>query len=254
MTSGNSSARRIRRTSPAIDAGRRADVERLWNRCRATARKVPPAPSPARPTRSTPADHDPGLQYSPNISCAANDIPMNPSTFDPAPARLQLRSSDTSGRHAQFPTNGQACPAFFRPNTGTDMINMSDNWSAHVVPTLLAQPNVTVLITWARAWKVRASTSPAAGGRRRHAGLDRRHALRPLQPRGRPYKYFGLAWPPAWADGDASANPGLGGVPSNPSNNTQPSFASRIRSVDLVPVQDRQRTLRRLTARTKPRC
>ena len=30
------------------------------------------------------ADHDPGLQYSPNISCAANDVPMNASTFDPA--------------------------------------------------------------------------------------------------------------------------------------------------------------------------
>ena len=47
-----------------------------------------------------------------------------------------------------FPTSRQACPAFFGPNTGTDIINMSDNWLAHVIPTLLAQPNVTVLITW----------------------------------------------------------------------------------------------------------
>jgi len=47
-----------------------------------------------------------------------------------------------------LPTNGQACPAYFGTNPGTSQINIGDNWLATVVPSLLAQPNVTVLITW----------------------------------------------------------------------------------------------------------
>ena len=77
-----------------------------------------------------------------------------------------------------FPTSGQACPAFFGPNTGTDIINMSDNWLAHVVPTLLAQPNVTVLITLDEGVEGQGEhIATLLVGRRRHAGLDRRHAL-----------------------------------------------------------------------------
>ena len=43
---------------------------------------------------------------------------------------------------------GQTCPAFFGPNSGTSPTNMADNWMSQVIPSLLAQPNVTVLLTW----------------------------------------------------------------------------------------------------------
>ena len=74
---------------------------------------------------------------------------MNASTFDPAhlPDFSYVVPNECDDMHT-LPTSGQACPAYYGSNTGTDMINMSDNWLAHVVPTLLAQPNVTVLITW----------------------------------------------------------------------------------------------------------
>jgi hypothetical protein len=47
-----------------------------------------------------------------------------------------------------LPGGGQACPAYFGSNTGSNLITMGDNWLATVVPQLLAQPGVTVLITW----------------------------------------------------------------------------------------------------------
>jgi hypothetical protein len=95
------------------------------------------------------ADHDPDYQYRAATSCAANDVPMTASTFNPAslPDLSYVVPNECNDMHT-LPAGGQACPAYFGANPGTSVINMGDNWLATVVPPLLAQPNVTVLITW----------------------------------------------------------------------------------------------------------
>jgi len=95
------------------------------------------------------ADHDPAYSYRTNTTCSTNDVPMTSGTFDPAslPDLSYVVPNQCDDMHT-LPTNGQACPAYFGSNPGTSVINMSDNWLAHVVPSLLQQPNVTVLITW----------------------------------------------------------------------------------------------------------
>jgi hypothetical protein len=95
------------------------------------------------------ADHDPDYQYRSSTSCAANDVPMTSSTFNPAnlPDLSYVVPNECDDMHT-LPGSGQACPAYFGSNPGTSLVNMGDNWLASVVPSLLAQPNVTVLITW----------------------------------------------------------------------------------------------------------
>ena len=95
------------------------------------------------------ADHDPAYSYRSAITCSANDVPMTTSTFNPAslPSLSYVVPNQCDDMHT-LPGTGQSCPAFFGSNTGTSLMNLGDNWLAHVVPTLLAQPNVTVLITW----------------------------------------------------------------------------------------------------------
>jgi hypothetical protein len=95
------------------------------------------------------ADHDPDWFYRANTTCSTNDVPMNSSTFNPAnlPDLSYIVPNECDDMHT-LPANGAACPAFFGSNPGTSMINIGDNWLATVVKSLLAQPNVTVLITW----------------------------------------------------------------------------------------------------------
>jgi hypothetical protein len=95
------------------------------------------------------ADHDPGYQYRANATCKTNDVPLTSSTFNPAnlPDLSYVVPNECDDMHT-LPTNGQSCPAYFGANPGTSQINMGDNWLATVVPQLLAQPNVTVVITW----------------------------------------------------------------------------------------------------------
>jgi hypothetical protein len=95
------------------------------------------------------SDHDPDYKYRANSTCSTNDVPMTASTFNPAslPSLSYVVPNECDDMHT-LPANGQACPAYFGSNTGTSLINMGDNWLATVVPQLLAQPNVTVLITW----------------------------------------------------------------------------------------------------------
>ena len=71
------------------------------------------------------ADHDPGLQYSPTISCAANDVPLD-SSFNPAnlPNFSYMVPNECNDMHT-LPTGGQACPSYFGPNTGTQPISSS---------------------------------------------------------------------------------------------------------------------------------
>ncbi len=95
------------------------------------------------------ADHDPDYQYRANSTCSTNDVPMTASAFNPAslPSLSYIVPNECDDMHT-LPASGQACPAYFGANPGTSLVNMGDNWLATVVPSLLAQPNVTVLITW----------------------------------------------------------------------------------------------------------
>ena len=95
------------------------------------------------------ASHDPDYQYRASTTCSTNDVPMTASTFNPAslPDFSYLVPNQCDDMHT-LPGNGAACPAYFGSNPGTSLITMGDNWLATVVPQLLAQPNVTVVITW----------------------------------------------------------------------------------------------------------
>ena len=95
------------------------------------------------------ASHDPDYQYRANTTCSTNDVPMTRSTFNPAglPSLSYIVPNQCDEMHT-LPGNGAACPAYFGPNSGTSLINMGDNWLANVVPSLMAQPGMTVVITW----------------------------------------------------------------------------------------------------------
>jgi peptidoglycan/xylan/chitin deacetylase (PgdA/CDA1 family) len=94
------------------------------------------------------ADHDPAYSYRANTTCTTNDVPMNTNTFNPSnlPTLSYVVPNECDDMHT-LPTS-LACPAYFGSNSGTSQINLGDNWLSTVVPSLLAQPNVTVLITW----------------------------------------------------------------------------------------------------------
>jgi hypothetical protein len=95
------------------------------------------------------ASHDPDYQYRASSTCSTNDVPMTTSSFNPAslPALSYIVPNQCDEMHT-LPGSGQACPAYFGSNSGTSLIGMGDNWLASVVPSLLAQPGVTVVITW----------------------------------------------------------------------------------------------------------
>jgi hypothetical protein len=95
------------------------------------------------------ASHDPDYQYRASTTCSVNDVPMTTSTFNPAslPDFSYIVPNQCDDMHT-LPGNGAACPAYFGSDPGTSLINMGDNWLATVVPQLLAQPSVTVVITW----------------------------------------------------------------------------------------------------------
>ena len=93
--------------------------------------------------------HDPAYQYRQNASCAQHDVPLTSATFQPAalPAFSYIVPNQCNDMHS-LPTAGQACPAFYGANSGSNTVTMGDNWLRVVVPQLLAQPDLTVLVTF----------------------------------------------------------------------------------------------------------
>jgi acid phosphatase len=103
---------------------------------------------PGKSTQLYGKPHDPATKYG-NASCTTNDISMTATNFMPAalPDFSYIIPNYCDDMHT-LPTGGQPCPAYFGSNPGTSVIGMGDAWLSAVVPQLLAQPNVTVILTW----------------------------------------------------------------------------------------------------------
>src|SRR6266487_3363594 len=121
-----------------------------------------------------------------------------------------------------LPANGQDCPAYFGSNSGTSLINMGDNWLASVVPSLLAQPNVTVLITWDEG--TQSSTPPQhivtlEVGAGVTAGSRDDNAYTHYGLEAGLYRYFGLGTAPnKGATATPLALPSRGSAPAAPAS------------------------------------
>ena len=160
MTSGLTSA--LTPPSPnvfqAIDASGgltwKALMESMTGTCAAGTTGTVPGSTDALYT----ADHDPAYSYRGNTSCTTNDVPLTSSSLSASnlPSFSYVVPNECNDMHTPVPA-GQSCPAFFGPNSGNSPVNMGDNWLSTVVPSLLAQSNVTVLITWDES---RTSTVP----------------------------------------------------------------------------------------------
>src|SRR6185437_15338540 len=159
------------------------------------------------------ADHDPGYAYRSAISCKTNDVPMTASTFNPAslPSLSYVVPNQCDDMHT-LPGSGQSCPAYFGSNTGTSLINLGDNWLAHVVPSLLAQPNVTVLITWDEG---SLQTTPAE----HVVALEAGAGVTPGSTDGTAYTHYGL-------EAGMYGYFGLGTAPNNGATATQLPLSS----------------------------
>lgn len=103
---------------------------------------------PGRSTQLYEKPHDPATKYT-NETCVTNDIPMTTTSFIPTalPDFSYIVPNYCDDMHT-LPTGGQSCPAYFGSNPGTSVIGLGDDWLSVVVPQLLAQPDVTVIITW----------------------------------------------------------------------------------------------------------
>jgi len=142
----------------AIDASSgltwKALMESMTGTCAAGTTGTVPGSTDALYT----ADHDPTYSYRGNTSCTTNDVPLTSSSLSASnlPSFSYVVPNECNDMHTPVPA-GQSCPAFFGPNSGNSPVNMGDNWLSVVVPSLLAQSNVTVLITWDES---RTSTVP----------------------------------------------------------------------------------------------
>ena len=186
------------------------------------------------------ADHDPAYSYRSNTTCNANDVPMTSSTFNPAnlPSLSYIVPNECNDMHT-VPGSGQACPSYYGPNTGSSLIGLGDSWLAHVVPQLLAQPGVTVLVTWDE-WsggttptehiatvEAGAGVTPGStdGTAYTHYGLE-----------AGLYKFFGLGTAP---NNGAAATPvpfGGGGGPTPTPSTTSPTPTATTTSPTPTPT------------------
>jgi phosphatidylinositol-3-phosphatase len=104
---------------------------------------------PGTTTKLYTHSHDPDYQYRDNTTCLVHDVRLTATSFNAAalPNLSYVVPNQCDDMHT-LPTGGQACPAYYGPNQGTDSVQMGDNWLSVFVPPLLAQPDVTVLVTW----------------------------------------------------------------------------------------------------------
>lgn len=187
------------------------------------------------------ADHDPAYEYRANTTCKTNDVPMTSSTFNPAslPSLSYIVPNQCDDMHT-LPGGGRACPAYFGSNSGSSLIAIGDNWLASVVPSLLAQPGVTVLITWDEGML---STTPAehvvavAAGAGITPGSTDGTAYSHYGLEAGLYSYFGLGTAP---NNGATATPlslsGPGPSPSPTPTTTSPSPTPTTTSPSPTPT------------------
>jgi hypothetical protein len=159
------------------------------------------------------ADHDPAYYYRANTTCSANDVPMTSSTFNMAnlPSLSYVVPNQCDDMHS-LPGSGQACPAYYGSNAGSSLIKLGDNWLANVVPQLLAQPGVTVLITWDE-W------SGGAAPTEHVATVEAGAGVTPGSTDGTAYTHYGL-------EAGLYRNFGLGNAPNNGAAATPVPFGS----------------------------
>jgi hypothetical protein len=92
--------------------------------------------------------HDAARLYKSTNTCTRNDVPMTNANFNPAnlPDFSFVVPNNCDNMHTA--PKGSPCPAYFGGVSGANATTVGDNWLKVVVPQLLAQPDVTVLITW----------------------------------------------------------------------------------------------------------
>jgi hypothetical protein len=97
--------------------------------------------------------HDASHMFRANDACATNDVPLVSDTqLQTLPDFSVIIPNECDDMHT-FPTGDQefpsgTCPSYFGPVSGENKREIGDAWLQHVVPLLLADPTVTVLITF----------------------------------------------------------------------------------------------------------
>jgi hypothetical protein len=92
--------------------------------------------------------HDPAVMNKKNESCEQHDVGVTNTTFDPdtLPDLTFLIPNMCNDMHT-YPKGG-ACPAFFGTVKGKSSLAIGDAWLKQVVPQLLAEPDITVVVTF----------------------------------------------------------------------------------------------------------
>ena len=90
--------------------------------------------------------HDASHMYRANESCAVNDVPLiSDGQLQTLPDLSVIIPNQCDDMHT---FSHQPCPSYFGSVSGTNKRQIGDAWLQHVVPLLLADPTVTVLITF----------------------------------------------------------------------------------------------------------
>lgn len=93
------------------------------------------------------AGHDPAYVMRSNESCATHAVPLvSDAQLASLPEFSYIVPNACGDMHTLAKT--APCPSFFGPVAGGDLVQVGDNWLAHVVPLLLADPGMTVIITF----------------------------------------------------------------------------------------------------------
>jgi hypothetical protein len=107
-----------------------------------TSRKVPGTTVPLY-TRN----HDPAFMYKSTESCTSDDVSLTSSgQLKSLPAFSIIIPNDCDDMHTLPKTD--SCPSYFGALHAASAIGIGDTWLAHVVPLLLADPSITVVITF----------------------------------------------------------------------------------------------------------